>query len=308
MRVARPIFCALLFAFAHATTALADPPPEIAAQIREWGRGVEAWPRTRALYERLHRPHPETVLSERDIAYGPHAAQQIDVFRPAQASTERRRILLFVPGGGYTVAPRVIAGGPFYHNLGVWAAQNGMVAVLMSHRVLPDYPYPAAQEDIQAALNWIADNAERLGGDPTRVAVMGFSAGAIHLASFVAEGRFAGRVRPDRYAFISGQFDLPSAPSTSGQGYFGSDPEQRRARLSRAAFRERAEPLLIAYSEYDPESFVTQAESFRPYMCDAGRCPTVVRLDGHNHVSGIFSIGTEATSLSGPLLRFLQDR
>jgi triacylglycerol lipase len=188
----------------------------------------------------------------------------------------------------------------------VWAAENGMVAVLMGHRILPDHPYPAGQEDVRAALDWIGENADRLGVDTNRVAVMGFSVGGSHLAAFLAGGeRFAARVRPDRFVFVSSYHDHQGAPA-SVHAYFGTDAEEGRTRLSPALLRDRREPMLVVSAELDPPVFVTQADALKAALCEAGRCPTFLRLDGHNHNSGIFSIRTEDRSLSGPLLDFLQ--
>ncbi len=51
------------------------------------------------------------------------------------------------------------------------------IVVSVAYRQAPEYKYPAAVEDAYAALQWTIANARQLNGDPTRVAVVGESAG-----------------------------------------------------------------------------------------------------------------------------------
>jgi acetyl esterase len=61
--------------------------------------------------------------------------------------------------------------------MGLVFARFGYLVVNISYRLAPRYPYPAAIEDTCNAYGWLAEHIRELGGDPTRVAVAGESAG-----------------------------------------------------------------------------------------------------------------------------------
>ena len=73
-------------------------PEQIAAALREIGPRI-APPETLALYAPLHRAEPYRDVSiVRDVPYGTHERQVLDVFMPAKADVARP-VIVFLPGG-----------------------------------------------------------------------------------------------------------------------------------------------------------------------------------------------------------------
>jgi acetyl esterase/lipase len=60
-------------------------------------------------------------------------------------------------------------------------AQNGFVAIAISHRKANTHPFPAQVHDAKAAVRWLRDQAGALDLNPNQIAVVGFSSGG-HLA------------------------------------------------------------------------------------------------------------------------------
>lgn len=68
---------------------------------------------------------------------------------------------------------------------GVLLGRLGYVCVSTEYRLTGESRWPAQIHDVKAALRWMRANADRLGIDPTKIAVSGNSAGG-HLALIVA--------------------------------------------------------------------------------------------------------------------------
>ncbi len=94
------------------------------------------------------------------------------VFNPGQATN--LPILINYHGGGF-ISP-LIPG--LEHSLWLDAKTYGAVVFAIDYRVAPEHKYPAAVNDSYTAFKWIAENGTDLGGDTSRITLMGNSAGA----------------------------------------------------------------------------------------------------------------------------------
>jgi acetyl esterase/lipase len=119
-----------------------------------------------------------------EIADGtlPGAAGALDyrLYRPATPGPHP--VVVYYHGGGWVLGSHD-SDDPLCRDL---CARSGVLVISVDYRHAPEARFPAAAEDAFAALRWVAEHAEELGGIPGRVAVAGWSAGA-NLAAVVAQ-------------------------------------------------------------------------------------------------------------------------
>ena len=81
--------------------------------------------------------------------------------------------VLYLHGGGMIVGSVPIFDGPVSR----YVARTGVPMLSVQYRLAPEHPHPVPVEDAYAGLTWLAGDANELGIDPGRIAVMGDSAG-----------------------------------------------------------------------------------------------------------------------------------
>jgi acetyl esterase/lipase len=285
---------ALLISFG-ANAQISALPPEVAAQVRALGPVIDP-PKTAPIFAPFQQKEPyEGVAVKRDIAYGPDDRNKLDVFTPEKTESAPRPVLIFVHGGAYVAGNKRAGTSPFYDNIMLAALKNGFVGVNTTYRVAPAHPYPAATEDLSKAVQWVLDNIASHGGDPARIFIFGQSAGAAHVANYIAHKQFHGPkgVGVRGAILMSGIFDqvaFPTAPNVVA--YFGEDRTKYEERSSLKGLVESKLPMLVIDAEIDPPSFVAQSKALNDALCAAGRCPTRLTLAGHSHMSEVYSFNT----------------
>lgn len=200
------------------------------------------------------------------------------------------------PGGGIPVriyTPRPLPTGAvlpvvvLYHGAGwvggdldthdaiarYYAKHADVIVVAVHYRLAPEHPFPAAVEDADAAVQWAASHGSEFGGDGSRLAVTGDSAGG-NLAAVVCQLALARREPriayqallypatdldpagnyPSRAAFGSGEYFLSNADvDWFRQRYLGGTGDVHDPRVSPLAAPDLAglPPALIVTAGHD---------------------------------------------------------
>lgn len=189
-----------------------------------------------------------------DIAYGDDARQRFDAYLPTRP-VPGAPVILFVHGGGWANGnkdnPGVVEG-----KAGQWLPK-GSVLVSTNYRLRPATAPLDQARDVARALAQVQRMAPDWGADPSRVVLMGHSAGA-HLAALVGASpalwREAGARPPLGVVSLdSGALDVPDMmrrprlPPLYDRA-FGADPDDWVAASPQHQLTAQAVPMLLVCS------------------------------------------------------------
>ena len=159
----------------------------------------------------------------RGLAYGPLPRQKLDVYAP-KVHAGPVPVVVFFYGGNWTSGERAD-----YAFVGHALASRGYLAVIADYRLYPDVHYPDILQDAARAVAWAAMESGRHGGDPTRLFVMGHSAGAYNAAMVALDASLLARhgMRPHDlrgWIGLAGPYDfLPIENPTARPVFFYPD-------------------------------------------------------------------------------------
>lgn len=122
------------------------------------------------------------------LPYGDDARQRIDVYRPladVSPGAARPPLVVFFYGGNWTNGER-----GDYRFVGEALASAGAVVAIPDYRLSPAVRYPTFLEDSARAVKWALDHADIYGADPSRLVLMGHSAGGYNAAMLALDPRW----------------------------------------------------------------------------------------------------------------------
>lgn len=284
---------ALLFGVTPVAAQTANLPPAVWSAIASFGPTLNAdmVAKSFALMRPLQASR-EDLAVVKDVGYGADPLQKLDLWR--SKGNRSAPIVLFVHGGGFTGGDK-----NDYDNVPAYFARHGFLAVNMNYRVAPKATYPAATLDVGSVVTWLGDNAVRYGGDPKHIIVIGHSAGAAIVASYV----FDRTIETTRdgvvgAVLISGGY----VPHKGDDRYYGSDLDRN---VPMAHVSEGKLPLLITMSEFDPPLLASDSPLLAAALCKRdGICPPFFWLSGHNHFSQVASLDTRDDRLGQEIRDF----
>lgn len=223
------------------------------------------------------------------------------VHRPAGDGSARPIVVLF-HGGGFTIGTATE-----FDPIGARvAAEADAIVVVPDYRLAPEHPFPAAVDDAWAVLRWCGEHAEALGGDPTRLAVMGDSAGGNLAAVSALLARDAGGPRLALQALVYPVTDARADTASireNGEGYLltaahmayfldcylrgGADPGDWRVSPLRADDLAGVAPAVVLTAGYDP--LRDEGDAYAERLAAAGVPVEHLRYPGMIH--GFFGLG-----------------
>lgn len=229
---------------------------------------------------------------------GPGGTIRLRVYRPTGEGPVP--IVTFFHGGGWVIGDIDTHDG----SCRILSRRTGAVVVSVDYRLAPEHRFPAALDDCEAAVAWVAAHAGELGADPRRLGVAGDSAGGNLAAAVTQRARRRGgpaiaaqalvypavdftTVRPSLVANGEGYLLTAGAIAWFAAQYLGdhdpADPEASPLLADLAGLP----PAVVATAEFDP-----LRDEGRAYAEALGRAGVPVRrLDFPGLVHGFMGLG-----------------
>lgn len=271
--------------------------------------GQNAAPENATTIRNLYTPLVEGVMNgvemKLDIPYGDHQRHKLDVYWKAGGTG--KPIFVYIPGGGFVGGDKR-SDPVFYGNIGGCVAQEGMVGVVANYRLAPEAKWPLAAKDIESAIKWVKAHASDFGGDPNKIVVMGHSAGAAHVATFLFDPDIKGGDLVAGGMLSSGPYAVRKDETRENVlGYFGTDTSQFDRRSSINYVAQSKVPVAVSVAEYDPPHLISPAFEMALVLAQRdGRSPRIRSFDGHNHFSTVASMGSKDDDFAKVTIEFIR--
>ena len=209
---------------------------------------------------------PDPAVTTQDLPYGSDPMQYARIYKPATATGAPMPVIVYYHGGGWVIAdvntydatPRLLS------------KQLNAIVVSVEYRHAPEFKFPAQHDDAFAAYRWVLDNAASWGGDPSKLALAGESAGgnlAVATAIYARDNRLTKPVHVlSVYPIANSSMDLQSRRDSANAkplnaamlpwfGYYYSaqmaDMQDPRLNLVGANLRDLP-PTTIVNAQIDP--------------------------------------------------------
>jgi acetyl esterase/lipase len=252
----------------------------------------------------------EGVSFSRSLKYRENEQNVLDVASSDSRGAASRPVLLFVAGDSFAGANGVPDfTGPLQDVAMCFAARHGMVGVRMAYPLAPDNPWPGGARDVAAAIAWIRENIDLFGGNRDEVVAIGYSAGASHVASYLAHPEFQqGGPNVAGVVLVSGIYRLGADASAAEKAYFGADASQYDDRSAFPGIVRVETPILLAWSVMDSPQVIAQGEKLKEFLCNVpAHCPHIKVLDSREGLHSVFSYDIANDSLAGATIELVRE-
>ncbi|MDP3082901.1 MAG: alpha/beta hydrolase [Rubrivivax sp.] len=264
------------------------------ARVPDYAQFLQRWAAASALARDKSTHHL-------DLAYGSGAGETLDVF---PTSAPKAPVLVYVHGGYWRALDK-----SDHSFVAPSFTVDGALVVVPNYALCPAVSIEHITLQMVKALVWTYRNAKAYGGDPSRIVVVGHSAGA-HLAAMLLSCRWK-QVADDLPAqlvsgalAISGVYDLEPIRQTAFlQTDLKLTPTSVK-RLSPAFFPRPRGKLHAVVGADESEEFQRQNDLIRDVWGPTS-VPVCETLPGHNHFTVLNSLADPAGRLHELGLRLL---
>jgi arylformamidase len=245
-------------------------------------------------WERLSRQIAEHNTILKDIPYGDHPEELLDIF---PSKVHQSKTLVFIHGGYWHLLDKAM-----FHFLAGHFLKYDVTTVLVNYPLAPQSSIDEIVTSCRKALRWLHDNIIRFNGDPTEFYLLGHSAGG-HLASMLLVEEEAKFVRA--MISVSGLFRLEPVMLSYLNDSIGMDREN--AIKNSPVFLKPAYdcPLLLVTGTEETDEFKAQSEELYQSWKNKYSNIEFLKVPQKNHYSILDAVIEKDSTLGAAINRLM---
>ena len=246
-------------------------------------------------WERLSRQTAEQNIILKDIPYGEHEKERLDIF---PSKMHQSKTLIFIHGGYWHLLDKTM-----FHFLAGHFLNYNVTTVLINYPLAPRASMDEIVTACRKALRWLHDNMVRFNGDPAELYLLGHSAGG-HLASMMLVSAEAKFVRA--MISLSGLFRLEPVMLSYLNDSIGMDLEN--AIKNSPVFLNPVNdcPLLLFTGTEETDEFKAQTKELCHSWKSKNSNIAYLEVPQKNHYSILDAVVEKNSTLRAAIIRFMQ--
>jgi acetyl esterase/lipase len=235
----------------------------------------------------LNWASPEAAFERIEAAYGPHARQRIDVYRPKDLAAPAP-VVVFFYGGGWEGGER-----GNYRFAASALVELGFVVAVPDYRVYPEVTFPAFVEDAAKAVAWVRAHAAAHGGDPARLFLAGHSAGAYNAVMLALDPSYLAAEGLSTSVIagvvgLAGPYDFLPLSSRKLEAIFAAPDLARTQPITFA--RKDAPPMLLATGDADGTVYPKNTRNLARRLGELGAPVRTIEYPGVGHADMVVAL------------------
>lgn len=241
-------------------------------------------------------------------------SRQLNVYYPTDRSSIKD-VVIFIHGGSWSSGKKET-----YWWIGRNLARKGVVTAVINYGLAPDNQYEQMGNDCAAAVKWVLNHIADYGGNPSRIFLMGHSAGG-HLAELInADPRYfkkAGIANPVKGVILDDPFGLDMKAYMTTAEKDDNYYDFLRTFSKDPAIWEKGSPLYYVQHSRNPHLVFYGAETYPAIQIQSERLTSILKeekvpvtlkiIKGKKHVGMISQMIFGSNQLYGFILDFLKN-
>ncbi len=240
------------------------------------------------------------------VTFDPAHGLALDVHRPTQAHGNTS-VVVFFHGGSWQSGTR-----QDYRFVAQSLAKQGVLVIVPDYRKSPQVAFPEFIEDAARAVAWTRLHAAEYGGDPSRIVLVGHSAGAHIAAMLGTDGRFLRAVgmQPRDLAGIvglAGPYDFLPLTDPALQTAFGPESQWRASQPVNFVDGDEP-PFLLLQGTSDTTVRPFNAEHLAVKLRALHEPVEVRMIDGAGHLGLLLGLLRDASPVRRDVLGYINNQ